>query len=529
MTKYLLILCLFSLIAIWPFFKKGYFETHDGEWMVIRFSAFHQTLRTGQFPVRFVDRLNNNYGYPVLNFLYPLPFYLAEIPKLTGFGFVDSIKIVFGASTIFSALAMFWALAQKFDKYSSFAGSVLYIFIPYRFVDLYVRGSLGESLAFAFIPLSLGAIFKIKNERKIFLPVLSLSLALLILSHNVMALLFLPTLLLMSLVLVKKARILLITSFLTGIFISSFFVLPAIFDLQYVKLSQIKIANPQDHLVSLKDLIIPKWGYGPSPSGSNPLPVQIGIVPLFIFLAAVFLQIPTKNKDLLVKILTVFFLVIFFLISKSSGIFWQNFPLSDLIQFPWRLLALIVFISSFLTAYVVSLSKNKKQLMLIVVASSIFSTILYTRPATFTDKGDAFYATNEATTTVRDEYLPLWVKNQKTSRADAKIQLLGGGEIEELKIRPSLYQSRIKSEQGTNVQVNSIYFPGWQVKADESLIPISYNNDFGLINFYLPPGSHKVIIKYTETPVHLASDFISIVALVATGFSFYILWRRQNS
>src|SRR3990172_7861508 len=107
MKKYYLVLIALSLIALWPFFKKGYFETHDGEWIVIRFSAFHQTLASGQFPVRFVDRLNNNYGYPVLNFLYPLPFYLSEAPKALGFDFVDSVKIVFILSTIASSLAMF--------------------------------------------------------------------------------------------------------------------------------------------------------------------------------------------------------------------------------------------------------------------------------------------------------------------------------------------------------------------------------------------------------------------------------------
>ena len=104
MKKYVIFLILISLVALWPFFKKGFFETHDGEWMVIRFSAFHQTLTGGQFPVRFVDRLNNNYGYPVLNFLYPLPFYLSEIPKILGIGFVDSVKITFIASSVFSAV-----------------------------------------------------------------------------------------------------------------------------------------------------------------------------------------------------------------------------------------------------------------------------------------------------------------------------------------------------------------------------------------------------------------------------------------
>src|SRR3989338_995658 len=153
MKNHLIILILLSIIALWPFFKKGYFESHDGEWMVIRFTAFHQALASGQFPVRYVARLNNNYGYPVLNFLYPLPFYLDEFPKIIGFGFVNSIKIVFVVSSIASTFAMFWALAQIFSKNAATAGALIYLFVPYRFVDLYVRGSLGENLAFTFVPI----------------------------------------------------------------------------------------------------------------------------------------------------------------------------------------------------------------------------------------------------------------------------------------------------------------------------------------------------------------------------------------
>ena len=133
MRRYLIILTAISLIALWPFFKKGYFESHDGEWMVIRFTAFHQTLASGQFPVRFVDRLNNNYGYPVLNFLYPLPFYLAEIPKLLGFGFVDSIKSIFILSSVFSVVAMFWALSIVFNFCLSSAFLFCFFIFIFRF------------------------------------------------------------------------------------------------------------------------------------------------------------------------------------------------------------------------------------------------------------------------------------------------------------------------------------------------------------------------------------------------------------
>lgn len=528
MKKLFVVLFLFSLVAVWPFFKNGYFENHDGQWMVIRFTAFHQTLRAGQFPVRFVDRLNSNYGYPVLNFLYPLPFYLAEIPKIFGFNFINSIKAIFAISTIFSALAMFWALRQKFDKYSAFTGSVLYLFIPYRFVDLYVRGSLGECLAFTFIPLCLGSIFKIQDKKRVFYPILSISIALLILSHNTMALLFLPILSVMTFILIKRDRLYLIASFLLGLLISSFFAIPAIYDLQYIRLPQIKIGNPQDHLVNITDLIIPKWGYGPTPNGQNALPVQLGIVPLFIAIAALYSQIVKKTPNTIVRLLLGIFALIGFLMSKWSSFFWTNFPFSDLIQFPWRLLSITVFISSFLAAYLISLSKNKKALTVLVVAASIASTILYTKPASFTNRGDGFYSTNEGTTTVQDEYLPIWVKEQKPQRANNKIQLPESA-IKNLNIRPTLYTATIKSDTATNVEVNSIYFPGWQVKVDNRITPISLVDDFGLINFQLPQGEHKVIIKYTETPVHTAADLISIGSLASAGISFFILWRKQNS
>src|SRR3990167_5400734 len=98
------LLVLFSIPVILPLFRQGFFQSDDGEWMVIRFSAFHQALRDGQFPVRFLGRLNQEYGYPVANFLYPGFMYLAEIPKIIGFGFVDSVKIILIFSLFGSAI-----------------------------------------------------------------------------------------------------------------------------------------------------------------------------------------------------------------------------------------------------------------------------------------------------------------------------------------------------------------------------------------------------------------------------------------
>ncbi len=530
MKKLLLPLIILSLIALWPFFRKGYFESHDGEWMVIRFSAFHQTLVGGQFPVRFVERLNNNYGYPVLNFLYPLPFYLAEIPKLLGFGFVASIKIEFIAATMASVLAMYWALSQMFGKYASLTGAILYLFVPYRFVDLYVRGSLGENLAFTFIPLVFGSILKITRGNQKFLPILALSVACLIISHNVIAVIFLPFFLLVSLLIAKNAKKTIFWSFLIGILISSFFWIPALYDLRFVYLSKIKVSNIQDHLVNIRALLVPSWGFGPNPNSPSGLSTQFGIVTLAVVIAVLFLRFYAKIKNQLIDLMLIILVLIFVLMTKFSLPFWQHIPLLDVIQFPWRLLSAVVFIGAFLAAFVIDSSQKKMAISIVLIAAGIFSTILYTKPLSFVDRGDGFYSTNEDTTTVLGEYLPLWVKEKPQERADQKIEVTKDqATIEQIKIRGTFYEARIIANDSTKVKVNTIYFPGWQVKIDGRKTPIDYQNPFGLIEFHLPKGNHKVIINYTKTPVHTAAEIISLVALLLTGVYFYRTWRRQNS
>ena len=528
MKNWLLFVFCISLISIWPFFKKGYFESHDGEWMVIRFSAFHQTLADGQFPVRFVDRLNNNYGYPVLNFLYPLPFYLAEIPKILGFGFVDSIKIVFAASAIASSVAVFWALSQIFTKTASFTGAILYLFVPYRFVDLYVRGSIGENLAFVFVPMILGSIYKIAKGEKIFLPILAVAISLLILSHNVIAVLFVPFFWLVSIFSSPKYKFRITFAFVGGILISAFFWLPALIDLQYVRLSQIKVSNISDHLVNLKSLIVPEWGYGPAPSSSGGFSPQLGLVSQAIFITAFYLRFIKKHKNLIVDFMLIIVAASIFLMTKSSSMLWQKIPIIDVIQFPWRLLSVIVFASAFLSAFIIQNTKKTQIATLLIVSAAIISTLFYTKPSVFVDKGDGFYSTNEDSTTVRDEYLPLWVTEKPQQRAVSKIEVeRGDANILKATIKHSYYRAKINSLGDSVIKVNTIYFPGWQVKADGQITPIDYKNKSGLITFELSPGIHEVIINYASSPIHRLSEYISLAAFLVVGG--YYLWIRKNS
>jgi len=526
-NKIYIVIVVIALLSVWPFFKKGYFASHDGEWMVIRFTAFHQTLRAGQIPVRFVDRLNNNYGYPVLNFLYPLPFYLSEIPKITGFSFVDSIKITFVISTIVSALAMFWAMSQKFSKAASFTASIVYLFSPYRFVDLYVRGSLGESLAFAILPLILGAIFKIsKNDNK-YLPVLSVLIACLVLAHNVIALLFLPIFVILTFLYIKKSLLYVFSYILLGMLIATFFWLPALYDLQFVKLSQISVSNPADHVVPIAKLIYSDWKFGPIPKEFDGFSAQIGILSIFILVLTVYLRFKTKEKSTDLTYLVVIYSTSFFLISTFSKILWQEIPILGIIQYPWRILSVIVFTTALLSAYCVQ-KVGKEVVGYSIALLAITLTITYIKPAAFVDRGEGFYTTNEDSTTVKDEYLPLWVE-QELPRSYEKIIFANETQIIDSQIKSTSYKFNLVSKTATIATVNTIYFPGFKASIDKKDVAIDYKNPYGLMTFQLPKGRHEVIIKYNKSPVHLASELISLIAFATAAILFVKLWQKQNS
>ena len=531
MKKYLLILIILTSVAIWPFFRGGFFKSHDGEWMIIRFTAFHQTLRAGNFPVRFVDRLNNGYGYPVINFLYPLPFYLSEIPKLAGFGFVDSVKIVFAVSTVFSAVAMFWALSIAFSPVASLTGAIVYLFIPYRFVDLYVRGSVGENLAFAILPLILGSIFQIAKGNKIYFPILAIFTGLLIISHNVIAAIFLPVFIVLSHILIKRDITKLLLSYTLGILTAAFFWFPALYDLKYVKLSQVSVSNIGDHLVPISRLVAPVWGYGSRPVGDTGFSPQIGIVAAAILIAAAYTQLRLKKKNLPINFLLVTALIALFLMTSYSRVIWNTIPAIGIIQFPWRLLSVIVFTSAVCAAFVIdSNNKNRALLAALLVLASVISTVIYTKPSEFVNRADAYYATNEDSTTVLGEYLPLWVQENSQSHPNQKIEIeKGTASITQTSIKPNNYKFALDLQEESQIKVNTIFFPGWKVIANGSNIPIDYKNPQGLIKFKLPKGNYDVIIRYTKTLPHLASEIVTLFAVFLTGVYFYLLkWRKLD-
>ncbi len=515
------LLLLLVLPATVSLLRPGFFLSHDGEWMVIRLSAFHQALADGQFPVRWSIRLNHGFGYPVLNFLYPLPFYFGELFYLLSASFTQAIKLVFILSFLASALTMFFWLKSKFSFWPALAGSLLYTYTPYRFVDTYVRGSVGESLGFVFIPLLFYAIDLLPQKPKVGVILGAFAAAATILSHNVFVIFVALASIYGVLSLSRRHLKNLALSLMLAAALSAYFWLPALIELKYVYASQLPVANPIDHLTTLRQLILPSWGYGPSiPTDPASMSFQIGLVNLGVILVSFIFW--RRNFFLVTAAVSILLML------RASSPFWSFLPAVGVIQFPWRLLSLVTFVTAVLAAH---LAKKPAMSILISLLAILF-TLSYARPQSTSSLPDTYYSTNEDTTTVQAEYLPLWVTRPPSERIPERaVFVLGEGNITEFKETNTQIHFRIEpvqKEPTAIVKVNQLYYPGWLVTVNGQEVPVdtSYN---GVMAFTVPKSQSGVLISWQEPRYRQVVNYLSLITLFGLiSHCGYLLWRRLS-
>lgn len=491
-TLILFALFLVSFIPILLLFKPGLPITDDGTWLVIRFSAFYETLRTGQFPVRFIYRLNDGMGYPVSNFLYPLYLYLAVPIHVLGFSFLNSIKILLIVNIFFSSFFTFFWLNKKFNDTSSFLGSVVLILSPYYLFDLYKRGSVGELLTFSIVPFILWQI-----ERKS-LVLLSLGFFLLIISHNTLGFLFLMFIAIY--VLANKINIKSVAlPFVLGFGMSAFFWLPALYDLSSTVFLNTKVSSFYDYLFKQKDLYL------------------IGISSVFIIFASIYLLLFQRIKiksNAFFLISIILSILIIFIQFPQSRIFWEIFPLKDFIQFPFRLLSLLIILLSFQAAFTANgFKKNKWFYTSILVVLLFLQSFVFLNKISFQNYEDSFYSTNQSTTTITNEYLTKWYKIPSGVKND-KIEIVSGeGKILDNILYPRDLNFIIQNNNPVEIRVNILYFPGWSAVVNGKEVKINYEKD-GLIHLNLSPEENRVSLEFKETKIRNLANLFSIISFL---------------
>lgn len=521
---YILLLLVLILPGYMALLHPGLFSTDDGNGMVIRFSAFYEAIRNGQFPTRFLPRLNDSYGYPVADFLYPGFMYLGVPIHILGFDFVTSIKIILLCSLLGSGIFCFLWLKKIFGNIAAIIGGVAFVLYPYHLWDIYKRGSVGEVLALAVVPFILWQI-----ERKSFF-FTAFGIGFLILAHNTLALLFLPVII--AYMFIRKAFPIKYTilSILFGLAFSSFFWVPALYDKQFTIFDTIAVSNFNQYFFN------EQYSY------------LLNFITSFILLASAVVMIRKKEKEFLIHFFFWITVISVILFLPFSSFLWKLFPLGKFIQFPFRFLSVTSFGIAFLFSYCVAFftktlqdsfyfskggSKKLWIIYIIVLPISLFviylSSYQFFIPQKLEQYPDTFYSTNQDTTTIKNEYTPRWEKVFPTAAPAEKVEITSGkGSIQNVITNGNKIIFEVHVFEKSIIRVNTVYFPGWKVFANKREQKISYNNSYGVMDIFLGKGNYTLESKFTETPIRLFADYMSLISFVSLLIWAFLINKQKR-
>jgi hypothetical protein len=288
------VLLLLTIPAWRILLQPGYLSMHD-DMQAVRQLEMDKCFSDGQVPCRWVLDLGYGYGYPLFNYYPPMPYLLGEVVHKLGWGFLDTIKVVGILGFIASGVTMYLLAREFWGKWGGLVAAVFYVYAPYHAVDFYVRGAMNEFWAIAWFPLILWTSYRlIKENSWRWVPGLVISYALLLLSHNGMAMIFTIGLVgWCGLWMVYygwgnrgdwvnwgKKILKLVISGVWAVALAGFFFLPVIFEQKYAHVETLVIGyfNYLAHFTDLNQLFIQRmWGFGESRFGPNDeMSFQIG-------------------------------------------------------------------------------------------------------------------------------------------------------------------------------------------------------------------------------------------------------------
>jgi hypothetical protein len=296
------------------------------------------------------------------------------------------------------------------------------------------------------------------------------------------------------------------------------------------------------------------WGYGYSVPGPNDaMSFQLGIMTtvgaVIGTLAALGLlhrdrkpegvledlRLPYRAEALFlvgISLLTIFTM------TPASRPVWDMLPMVNLVQFPWRLLAVTVMTLALLAgAGVHWLDKrwpatgSPGPFAYVMAVALVLASASYARPElqAIRPQDESPIAVMEFESAHPDmRGITRWAQRQP---ADADSPLLaqylageplrraaivsGNGEILEQGSRAASAYARVRADSPVRLRFYTYYFPGWRATVDGQAFEVAPDPPNGLIGLTLAPGEHDVRLRFGPTPVRILAAVLSAAALAA--------------
>ena len=166
--------------------------------------------------------------------------------------------------------------------------------------------------------------------------------------------------------------------------------------------------------------------------------------------------------------------------------------------------------------------------MLAIAAIALAAS--YARPVLYAPRNEAYYMSRpnftDGTSSMGNSFSTIWTGWKKT-RPDVLITVAGGRVIREKTFTYADHEWTVSMGGAGEMSLATLYFPGWKAVIDTAEVPIDYERD-GTIRFRVPYGTHTVRVRFTETPVRIIADALSVASLAVLAFFGYTWGTKKR-
>ncbi len=465
---------------------------------------------------------------------------------------------------------MYLWVKDIFGSRSGIVSAVAYMAAPYILIDALVRGNQPESMALALFPLILWASrrFILKGNAASFL-IATLSLALLALSHNISTMLFVPFLFVYligvgwaSQISWKPIAIRLVLLFGLGLGLAAFYLGPALLELDEITISQ-SVSNRNNdfrfNFATLGEIFSSVKAADPALL-NPPLLLRLGWVPAALGLLGLVSLKWARSRERRGHIIFMALSAIFLLLMAlpASLPIWENLPLIEFVQFPWRFIGRAALPAAFLAGVPFAYLPNRSRLFnrtfplaalltMLAVVFLILESTPHLYPHNCSEEPyptiNTVHAYERSSGLVgvdpAGSYFPKSVKVrpdgstlEKDYLADRPPQrfdlesLPNGSSVEQVEYTPLSARMTVNGSAPFQARYLTFAYPGWEAAIDGQEVSITASDPGGLITFAVPAGEHSVEVSWHMTPSRTVLTAISIIAAVLIVIVAAILYRK---
>ena len=552
LNPYVILFCVIFLIMIPYIFSNRYIDGNDSNFHISNIFSIYTGMKQGTIS-NVLPIIAHNFGYATRIFYPRLAHFSTALVTLILNG-----KVIWGLKIIhfiifFLSAVMMYKLVNKVlkNKFSALISAIFYLSFPYMITEVFVRDAVAESFIFVFMPMILLGLYELfYGDKKYFYLWFILGYVGIINSHLVLAVYFTLFIFIYLLLNIKKVfdksnLRALITSSILILLLTATFTIPMLQHKSlniYTVFADEGMANKGSvagSTLRLRDFFIqePCVAYSDITYYLNLLGFALAVLAI-IMNKKIFVENDQKNFFKFILIATI---ICTFLMSKICP--WVIFPKTlIMIQFAWRLEAILLFLLSILAGSVFKDIESKKIRVILLIAILLFNGLTVYKAYDFDilierkleDIDISSYGTGW-----QREYLPINTQNNLDyydSRNEDVLVKDGYATISVQENNVPSLKAEIKDCQGeTTIELPRIYYLGYEATLEENENKEKldlYMNDRGFLETKINSNG-ILILKYKGTIAMRIANVVSIVTLIGIA-CYVVVWyifkrvKRKN-